>query len=87
MGNYLLSVAGLSAAGSLFMRGDNAEPSTWAFLALAVLACVIAVRSFARGVFGPSINHPDRSAQRAVEGRPERLHERASTPPLGLRSA
>ncbi len=51
MGNYLLSVAGLSAAGSLFMRGDASEPLTWAWLALALLACVIAARSFARGVF------------------------------------
>ncbi len=51
MGNYLLSVAGLSAAGSLFVNGDSSEPGTWGFLALALLACVIAVREFARGVF------------------------------------
>jgi len=54
MGNYLLSVAGLSAAGSLFMNGDTSEPATWAYLALGLLACVVMAREFARGVFAPA---------------------------------
>lgn len=51
MGNYLLSVAGLSAAGSLLVRGDSGDPVTWGWLALAMLALVIVTRSFAREVF------------------------------------
>ena len=54
MGNYLLSVAGLSAAGSLFMNGDPAETGTWAYLAVAMLMCIVAAREFSRGVFAAS---------------------------------
>ena len=62
MGNYLLSVAGLSAAGSLFVYGDAGEPQTWGWLVLAVLACVMVARTFSRGVFAPSRATGRRSA-------------------------
>jgi hypothetical protein len=62
MGNYLLSVAGLSAAGSMFMNGDSSEAATWAYFAVALLMCVVAVREFARGVFATN-------ARRSAPGR------------------
>ena len=53
----------LVCAGSLFMRGDSSEPTTWAWLALGLLAAVIATRSFARGVFAEAEITARRSAR------------------------